>query len=74
MTLILEPNNTSDFQLFVELAKRLNVNIRLMDGDTKQKEVHFFSLAGTLETPETGNELLAIIEKGKSSKDNDFSI
>jgi len=74
MTLILEPNNTSDFQLFVELAKRLNVNFRLMDEDAKQKEAHFFSLAGTLEIPETGNELLAIIEKGKSSKDIDFSI
>jgi hypothetical protein len=73
MTLIIEPNTDSDYQLFVQLAKRLNVKFRRAETEEEQREAHFFSLAGSLDTPETGNELLAIIETGKDTKDQDFT-
>lgn len=73
MTIIIEPNNDLDYQLFVQLAQRLKVKYQVEEDKKKQNEVLFYSLAGSLDTQENGNELLAIIEKGKNTKNPNFT-
>jgi hypothetical protein len=86
-TLIIEPNNKVDYQLFVSLAKRLNVTFReekvktnkakIANEETLLKETErlrkqrdedaFFALAGSFDLPETADELINIIESGRTS-------
>ncbi|MCU0467892.1 MAG: hypothetical protein MUF58_04755 [Arcicella sp.] len=88
-TLIIEPNSKADYQIFVSLAKRLNVTFREEKAKTKtkkektllaeaallkkQKEDEFFALAGSFDLPETADELINIIESSRTSKDIDIS-
>lgn len=73
-TLILEPQSEADYRLFVDLAKRLRTPYRAEDSRTpEEREAAFLALAGSLDTPETGDELIAIIEGSRTSKDPDFT-
>ncbi len=77
-TLIIEPNNKLDYQLFVSLAKRLNVKFREEKSVIKQqekleKEKEFFALAGSLDLPESAEEIVKIIESSRTTKEMDTS-
>jgi hypothetical protein len=80
-TLIIEPNSKADYQIFVSLAKRLNVTFReekakakkekvlLAEAELlkkKMKEDAFFALAGSFDLPETSDELINIIESSRT--------
>ncbi len=76
-TLIIEPNSKGDYQLFVSLAKRLNVTFREEKPKTrtqkgKDEEV-FFALAGSFDLPETSDEIVQIIENSRTNKEIDIS-
>ena len=71
-TLIIEPQNKVDYQLFIDLAKRLNVKYREeVDAEEAKKEADFFALAGSFDLPETSEELAQCIEKARISKNID---
>lgn len=71
-TLIIEPKNKVDYQLFIDLAKRLNVKYREEIGvEEVTKEMDFFSLAGNFDLPETSEELVKSIEEARTSKNID---
>lgn len=73
-TLILEPQTDADYRLFVDLAKRLHTPYRQEDTrSAEEREAAFLSLAGSWEGPETGDELIALIEGSRTSKDTDTS-
>ncbi|MCY7350782.1 MAG: hypothetical protein LH606_08940 [Cytophagaceae bacterium] len=72
--LILEPQNETDYRLFIDLAKRLQTPYRQEDARSpEEREAAFLALAGSLDTPETGDELIAIIEGSRTSKDPNFT-
>jgi hypothetical protein len=73
-TLIIEPTTKVDYQLFVGLAKRLNVIFREEKPiKTKAKnEATFYALAGSFE--DIGAEaMIKDIEESRTTKDIDFS-
>ena len=88
-TLIIEPNSKADYQIFVSLAKRLNVTFREETVKAKRvkkskndeaerlekqrKEDAFFALAGSFDLPETSEELISIIESSRTTKEMDTS-
>ena len=88
-TLIIEPNSKADYQIFVSLAKRLNVTFREEKVKAKKvkkskndeaerlekqrKEAAFFALAGSFDLPETADELINIIESSRTTKEMDTS-
>ncbi len=74
-TLIIEPNTTADYQLFVSLAKRLNVTFSERKARKKNKKTEdvFFALAGSFDLPETSEELIHIIESSRTTKEIDTS-
>lgn len=62
-TLILEPLTEADYRLFVDLAKRLRTPYRQEDTrSAEERKAAFCALAGSLEGPETGDELIALIK------------
>ncbi|GAB4034636.1 hypothetical protein [Spirosoma gilvum] len=61
MTLILEPKSQADYQLFVELAKRLQVTYREESQSLEElakAEDSFFSLAGSWQNEQSSDELV----------------
>ncbi len=73
-TLILEPRTEADYRLFVDLAKRLRTPYRQEDRrSAEEREAAFMALAGSWEGPETGDELIAMIEGSRVNKDIDTS-
>ena len=74
--LILQPTKETDLQLFKDLAKRLNVQFR-EEVETSQtrtlaeREADFMALAGSWNTPESGDEIIKMIEKSRINKEID---
>ena len=64
-TIIIEPSTKLDYQLFVDLAKRLKVSFREEKTMKRRsnKEADFFALAGSFDLPETSDELIEIIDR-----------
>lgn len=64
-TLIIETNQETDFQLLVNLAKRLKLNFREEKSTKKRKNIKneelFFSLAGCINETEA-NEMIEEID------------
>lgn len=75
MTLVLEPENETDYRLFVELAKRLRVAYREESESTlfSTAEEQFLNLAGSWEGAGTTDDLIHQIESARTSKDIDIS-
>jgi hypothetical protein len=73
-TLIIEPTTKVDYQLFVGLAKRLNVSFREEKPiKTKAKnEAIFYALAGSFEDIDA-EAMIKDIEESRTTKDIDFS-
>ena len=75
-TLIIETNQETDFQLLVNLAKRLKLNFREEKSTKKRKNIKneelFFSLAGCINEIEA-NEMIEQIENARTTKDIDIS-
>ena len=73
--LVLEPTRHSDLMLFIELAKRLNVKFReeITTSSTTEQDAAFMALAGSLDTPESGDELVKIIAEAHHSKSIDIN-
>lgn len=76
--ILIEPSSQDDYQLFIDLAKRLKAKFTIQQiGATTNsdiaKNVSFFALAGSLDLPESSEELIKIIEESRTSKDIDTS-
>jgi hypothetical protein len=86
-TLIIEPNSKADYQIFVSLAKRLNVTFREEKAKAKKekvllaeaevlkkklKEAAFFALAGSIEEVDA-DQMLKDIEESRTTKEIDTS-
>ena len=77
MTLVLEPKTQADYQLFIELAKRLQVAYR---EDTKTleevttSESDFFALAGSWQSDQSTDELIHLIESARTTKTDDLRL
>lgn len=78
-TLIIEPKTNADYQLFVNLAKRLDAKYRTAEINlhsekaTSIADEAFFALAGSLDLPETADEIIELIENSRTNKDIDTS-
>lgn len=77
-TIIIEPSSQADYQLFIDLAKRLKAKFRISASeidttDRVSDEKAFYALAGSLDLPETSDELIKIIEESRTNKDIDTS-
>lgn len=67
-TLVLKPTNPQDFQLLLDLAHRLGVEVLPVSAsDAAPLEARFFALAGSWESEETGEELTAQLQAGRRS-------
>jgi hypothetical protein len=73
-TLIIEPSTKVDYQLFVGLAKRLNVTFREEKSiKTKAKnEASFYALAGSFEDIDA-EAMIKDIEESRTTKEIDIS-
>jgi hypothetical protein len=76
-TLIIEPSNKVDYQLFLSLAKRLNVRFREEKvipnkKELEEKEKEFLSLFGSFEDIDS-EEMIKEIESSRTTKDIDIS-
>lgn len=76
-TLIIEPNNKLDYQLFVSLAKRLNVTFReeknvVSSNKVAEQEKAFFALFGAFEDVDA-DEMIRDIEGSRTTKEIDTS-
>jgi len=73
-TLIIEPTTKVDYQLFVGLAKRLNVSFHEEKTiKTKAKnEAIFYDLAGSFENIDA-EAMIKDIEESRTTKEIDFS-
>ncbi len=78
-TIIIEPSNKTDFQLFVGLAKRMKIKYQLKTDEVakvKEKDSHktlennFYALANSFNLSESADELIEIIETAHVSKKN----
>ncbi|GAB3506671.1 hypothetical protein GCM10027341_40090 [Spirosoma knui] len=75
MTLVLEPNNEADYQLFVDLAKRLQVSYREEhkgSDQLTQAENDFFALAGSWQGDKSTDDLVRLIESARTTKTTDI--
>lgn len=78
-TLIIEPKTIADYQLFVNLAKRLDAKYRNAEINVHAEKVTssvdeaFFALAGSFDLPETADEIIELIENSRTNKDIDTS-
>lgn len=77
MTLVLEPKNQADYQLFVELAKRLQVAYR-EDSQSLEElakaEDSFFALAGSWQSGQSTDDLIQLIESARTTKTIDLPL
>ncbi|MDZ7896655.1 MAG: hypothetical protein U5N85_01310 [Arcicella sp.] len=75
-TLIIEPNSKADYQIFVSLAKRLNVTFREEKVKAKKErnknEEKFLSFFGVLDDIDT-EKMIKDIEESRTTKDIDIS-
>jgi hypothetical protein len=86
-TLIIEPNSKADYQIFLSLAKRLNVTFREEKAKAKRekvllaeaellkkkfKEATFFALAGSIEEVDA-DQMIKDIEESRTTKEIDTS-
>ena len=75
-TLIIEPNSKADYQIFVSLAKRLNVTFREEKVKAKTKkdkdEEKFLSFFGALDGIDA-EKMIKDIEESRTTKDIDIS-
>ena len=72
--LILQPTKETDLQLFKDLARRLNVQFREEVETSRtlaEREADFMALAGSWNTPESGDEIIKMIEKSRINKEID---
>ncbi len=72
--LILQPTKETDLQLFKDLARRLNVQFREEVETSRtlaEREADFMALAGSWNTPESGDEIIKMIEKSRVNKEID---
>ena len=72
--LILQPTKETDLQLFKDLARRLNVQFREEVETSRtlaEREADFMALAGSWNTPESGDEIIKLIEKSRVNKEID---
>ena len=77
MTLVLEPKNQADYQLFVDLAKRLQVDYREESQSLEEltkAEDRFFSLAGSWQSDQSTDELIDLIESARTTKTIDLPL
>lgn len=77
-TIIIEPNSQADYQLFIDLAKQLKAKFSISTNviETKNETIDesvFFALAGSLDLPESSEELIKIIEDSRTTKEIDTS-
>lgn len=81
-TITIEPSSKADYQLFIDLAKRLKAKFSVnsdisIETDSekmrKQKEAKFFALSGSFDLPESSDELIKIIEESRTFNDMDTS-
>ena len=73
-TLIIEPSTKVDYQLFIGLAKRLNVSFR-EEKPIKTKsnnEANFYALAGSFEDTDA-DTMIKNIELSRTTKEIDIS-
>ena len=75
-TLIIEPHSKVDYQIFVSLAKRLNVTFREEKAKAKTKkekdEEQFLSFFGALDGIDA-DKMIKDIEESRTTKDIDTS-
>lgn len=65
--ILIEPSSQDDYQLFIDLAKRLKAKFTVQQNEASNSndianDVSFFALAGSLDLPESSEELIKIIE------------
>ena len=73
-TLIIEPTTKVDYQLFIGLAKRLNVTFREQKAvKAKAKnEANFYALAGSFKDTDA-EAMIKYIEESRTTKEIDIS-
>jgi hypothetical protein len=79
MTLTLEPQTQADYQLFLELAKRLGVRYKKENDHTTdlleiQQEHDFLQLAGAWQDEESTDAFINRIESARTSKTLDIDL
>ncbi len=76
--ILIEPSSQDDYQLFIDLAKRLKAKFTVQQTEAISNsditnDASFFALAGSLDLPESSEELIKIIEESRTTKDIDTS-
>ncbi|GAB3942722.1 hypothetical protein GCM10028805_07720 [Spirosoma harenae] len=77
MTLVLETQNKADYQLFIELAKRLQIAYREEPQSLEElasTEDDFFALAGSWQSDQSTDELIHLIESTRTTKTDDLRL